>query len=119
MSQIAPHPRGLVYKFINYKNNENFNKYELCVTPLKDKKINIFFMILDIKETFIEKFTNTYKEILKELNIEAEFQKAGSKKQHYKIQYTYEYNDFYAELEEIQDFCAKFFTAMVDGLERL
>jgi hypothetical protein len=115
----APHPQGVLYRGFKDIQSKFFKKYELVISPIKDKQIIFYLLIDNCKEQIDDKVQTVFKEIAKQLGIELEISRSGGKKQHVKVVHIYKFNDFSNDLEAIQEFTNNFFNAMRTGLEKI
>ena len=63
-----------------------------------------------------DKITNIYTKLANKLGKTFDIERAGGKKQHLKIVYTFEFNDFEGELASMQNVTNEFFTESCNAI---
>ena len=106
----------MVFRAFKDIKSKYFKKYELVISPQKDKKVNFMLLIYDCKPSIDEKIVQVYQQVSEKLNLELEHIRSGGKKQHYKIVHVHQFNNFDNELKSMQQLCNTFCTEMVSAL---
>ena len=117
LADRVPHPQGVLYKGFNDIKSKYFKKYELSISPQKEQKVSFTLMFIDCKPNIDEKLETVYRSMADKLNIEIEFSRSGTKKQHFKIVYMHQFDNYENELAQMQQLAKDLFSSMVENIE--
>ncbi len=114
LASISPHPQGMLFKSFKDLNNSYFKKYELLISPLKNKMVRFSFNFEDCSEELDDILQNPYMELLSRFTGEPDIERYGRNKQHLRISLLHKYDDFQQDLAGIQNIQKEFFDGAIE-----
>ena len=117
LNHLAPSPRGHIWRGFQKLKSKYFKSGGFTVTPSKDKTVEFAIHFGDCKKDFEPLLEKTFESLKGKLDGALSLQHTGRKDQNIMLAYTYDYNDFNAEIEKIQDLCVMFFTEATQLVE--
>ncbi|MCI0501613.1 MAG: hypothetical protein L0Y61_07680, partial [Epsilonproteobacteria bacterium] len=110
MAGMAAHQSGYVGKLFRAKENKYINQYNFYIVPKKNKIIVFEIVFQDVSASIEPQIKEIYYDLAVKYGDEFVTVQIGSKKQHIKTSYTYQFSDFENELKYMKELCNEIYS---------